>query len=100
MKIAVTYDKGNIFQHFGRTEAFKVYQAEDGKVVSSEILSSNGTGHSALAGLLAGAGAAVVGYHLFAHIQVRVEAWQDPIGTYSGSGGHSLRTSGASREEE
>ena len=40
----------------------------------------------ALAGLLAGAGAAVVGYHLFAHIQVRVEAWQDPIGTYSGSG--------------
>ena len=53
MKIAVTYDKGNIFQHFGRTEAFKVYQAEDGKVVSSEILSSNGTGHSALAGLLA-----------------------------------------------
>lgn len=53
MKIAVTYDKGNIFQHFGRTEDFKVYQAEDGKVVSSEILSSNGTGHSALAGLLA-----------------------------------------------
>ncbi len=40
----------------------------------------------ALAGLLAGAGAAVAGYHLFSHIQVRVEAWQDPIGTYSGSG--------------
>ena len=40
----------------------------------------------ALGGLLAGAGAAVVGYHLFSHIQVRVEAWQDPIGTYSGSG--------------
>lgn len=39
-----------------------------------------------IAGLLAGAGAAVVGYHLFSHIQVRVEAWQDPIGTYSGSG--------------
>lgn len=40
----------------------------------------------AIAGLLAGTGAAVVGYHLFAHIKVRVEAWQDPIGTYSGSG--------------
>ena len=40
----------------------------------------------AVAGLGAGAAAAVVGYHLFAHIQVRVEAWQDPIGTYSGSG--------------
>ena len=37
MKIAVTYDNGNIFQHFGRTEAFKVYQAEDGKVVSLEV---------------------------------------------------------------
>lgn len=53
MKIAVTYDNGNIFQHFGRTESFKVYQVEDGKVVSSEILGSNGTGHGALAGLLA-----------------------------------------------
>ena len=40
----------------------------------------------AIAGLGAGAAAAVVGYHLFSHIQVRVEAWQDPIGTYSGSG--------------
>lgn len=40
----------------------------------------------AIAGLLAGAGAAVIGYHLFAHIQVRVEAWQDPIGTYGSSG--------------
>lgn len=40
----------------------------------------------AIAGLLAGSGAAVVGYHLFSHIRVRVEAWQDPIGTYSGSG--------------
>src|SRR5699024_7250090 len=42
----------------------------------------------AIAGLLAGAGAAVIGYHLFAHIQVRVEAWQDPIGTYGSSGYH------------
>lgn len=53
MKIAVTYDNGNIFQHFGRTESFKVYDVEDNKVVSSEVISSNGVGHGALAGLLA-----------------------------------------------
>lgn len=56
MKIAVTYDNGNVFQHFGRTENFKVYDVEDNKVVSSEIIGSNGTGHGALAGLLAGEG--------------------------------------------
>ncbi len=53
MKIAVTYDNGQIFQHFGRTEQFKVYTVEDGKVVSSEVIGSNGIGHGALAGLLA-----------------------------------------------
>lgn len=52
MKIAVTYDNGNIFQHFGRTEYFKVYEVEDGKIVSSEVIGSNGVGHGALAGLL------------------------------------------------
>lgn len=54
MKIAVTYDNGNIFQHFGKTETFKVYEVEDDKVVSSEVIGSNGEGHGALAGLLAG----------------------------------------------
>ena len=53
MKIAATYDNGNIFQHFGKTEFFKVYEVEDNKVVSSEVIGSNGTGHGALAGLLA-----------------------------------------------
>ena len=52
MKIAVTYDNGDIFQHFGRTEQFKVYDVEDGKVVSSTVISSDGAGHSALAALL------------------------------------------------
>ena len=52
MKIAVTYDNGNVFQHFGKTENFKVYEVEDDKVVSSEVIGSNGTGHGALAGLL------------------------------------------------
>ena len=53
MKIAVTYDDGNIFQHFGKTDFFKVYEVEGGKVVSSEVIGSNGVGHGALAGLLA-----------------------------------------------
>lgn len=53
MKIAVTYDNGNVFQHFGKTEAFKVYEVEDNKVVSSEVIGSDGKGHGALAGFLA-----------------------------------------------
>lgn len=52
-RIAVTYDNGKVFQHFGKTEAFKVYEVEDGKVMSSEVIGSNGVGHGALAGLLA-----------------------------------------------
>ena len=60
MKIAATYDNGNIFQHFGKTEFFKVYEVEDNKVISSEVISSNGTGHGALAGLLADQGSSVL----------------------------------------
>ena len=52
MKIAVTYENGMIFQHFGHTEFFKVYEVEDNKIVSSEIVSTNGSGHGALAGVL------------------------------------------------
>ena len=44
MKIAVTYDNGNIFQHFGKTEFFKVYEVENNQVISSEVISSNGAG--------------------------------------------------------
>ena len=52
MKAAVTYEDGNIFQHFGRTEQFKLYDVEDGAIVSEEFLDTNGTVHVALAGLL------------------------------------------------
>jgi len=52
MRIAVTYDNGEIFQHFGHTETFKIYEVEDQQVISSEIIGSNGSGHGALAGLL------------------------------------------------
>ena len=53
MKIAVTYDNGTVFQHFGKSEQFKVYETEGTKILSSEVISSNGEGHSALADLLA-----------------------------------------------
>ena len=52
MKIAVTYENGQIFQHFGHTKQFKIYTAEDGKIINSEVVDTNGSGHGALAGLL------------------------------------------------
>ena len=52
MRVAVTYDNGNVFGHFGRTEQFKVYDIEDGKIVNSQILGTNGEGCGALAGIL------------------------------------------------
>lgn len=52
MRIAVTYENGEIFQHFGHTEQFKVYDVEDGKILSSEVVGTNGSGHGALAGIL------------------------------------------------
>ena len=56
MRIAATYENGNIFQHFGHTAQFKVYDIEDGKVVNAQVIDTNGSGHGALAGLLAGGG--------------------------------------------
>ena len=52
MKIAVTYENGNVFQHFGHTAQFKVYTVESGKVVSAQVVDTNGSGHGALAGFL------------------------------------------------
>ena len=60
MKIAVTYENGEVFQHFGKTEAFKVYEAEDGKVTTSMVIGTDGNGHEALADFLAAAGVSVV----------------------------------------
>lgn len=50
MKVAVTYDKetGNIFQHFGKTQYFKIYEIEDGKVLSSKVIGNEGNGHHAI----------------------------------------------------
>ena len=52
MKIAVTYENSMVFQHFGHTQQFKIYEIADGNVVSFNILDTNGSGHGALAGLL------------------------------------------------
>ncbi len=52
MKIAVTFEDEKVFQHFGHTQQFKIYEATDGKVMSSQIVSTNGSGHTALAGFL------------------------------------------------
>ena len=52
MRIAVTYENGNIFQHFGHTQQFKVYDVEGGSVIASEVVDTNGSGHGALAGVL------------------------------------------------
>lgn len=52
MKIAVTFENGNVFQHFGHTEKFKIYDVSDNKVVNESIVDTNGSGHGALAGFL------------------------------------------------
>ncbi len=52
MKLAVTYDNEQVFQHFGHTKFFKIYTIEDQAVKESEVVSTNGSGHGALAGFL------------------------------------------------
>ena len=52
MKIAVTYENGNVFQHFGHSEQFKIYDISDGKIIGEQVVNTNGSGHGALAGFL------------------------------------------------
>ncbi len=52
MKIAVTYENGEIFQHFGHTQQFKIYEIQNDQVVSAEVIDTNGSGHGALADFL------------------------------------------------
>ena len=52
MRIAVTHENGIIFQHFGHTGEFKVYDVENSAIIKTEIVSTGGSGHGALAGVL------------------------------------------------
>jgi predicted Fe-Mo cluster-binding NifX family protein len=52
MKVAVTYENGEVFQHFGRTPHFKVYEIENEEVKSSQVIDTGETGHGTLAGFL------------------------------------------------
>ena len=60
MIVAVTYDNGQVFQHFGHSEQFKIYHVEEGQVQKSGIYSTNGQGHGALADFLQGHGVEVL----------------------------------------
>ena len=52
MRIAVTYENGEIFQHFGHTRQFKVYDVQDGKIINAQVVDTQGSGHGSLAGVL------------------------------------------------
>ena len=56
MKIAVTYAEGLIFQHFGHSQQFKIYEIQTGNILSTQVIDTNGSGHGALSGLLADQG--------------------------------------------
>lgn len=55
MRIAVTYEDGNVFQHFGHTAQFKLYDVENGTIIKQQVVDTNGQGHGALSGFLSGA---------------------------------------------
>ena len=38
MRVAVTYENGNVFQHFGHSEKFKIYDVEDGHIVKADVI--------------------------------------------------------------
>lgn len=60
MKLAITYDNGQVFQHFGKTQQFKIYDIQQGKVGPSLVTGTGGQGHGALAGLLRALGISVL----------------------------------------
>ncbi len=60
MRIAVTYENGKVFQHFGHSAQFKLYDVENGQIVNQQVVDTNGQGHGALAGFLTGAGVDVL----------------------------------------
>ena len=75
MKIAVTYEDGQVFQHFGRTSEFKVYDVEGDQIVSSQVMGTMGRGHGELIGVLMNFGVSVLlcgGIFMLIHDDIRV----------------------------
>ena len=60
MRIGVTYENGEIFQHFGHTETFKLYDVENRQIKNTQVVDTNGQGHGALASFLTNAGVDVL----------------------------------------
>ncbi len=60
MRIAVTYENGSIFQHFGHTAQFKFYDVEENRIVGEQVANTQGSGHGALAGFLTANGVNVL----------------------------------------
>lgn len=52
MKIAVTFENGQVFQHFGHCKQFKIYETGENAVVASQVIGTGESGHGALAGFL------------------------------------------------
>ena len=60
MKIAVTYENGQVFQHFGHTQQMKIYEVDAGRIVAQQVADTAGSGHGALAGFLSQRGVDVL----------------------------------------
>lgn len=60
IKIAVTYEDGEIFQHFGQTRQFKIYEVTDGEIIRSEVVGTNGVTHCSLGSYLYEIGTSVL----------------------------------------
>lgn len=60
MRIAVTHENGEIFQHFGHTAEFKIYEINDNKIARTDVIGTGTSGHGALSGMLAAIGVSVL----------------------------------------
>lgn len=61
MRIAVTYDNGEVFQHFGHTAEFKIYEVNgENQIVRTDVIGTGTSGHSALSGMLSAIGVTVL----------------------------------------
>ena len=60
MKIAITCDNNEVFQHFGHTPGFAIFETNTDGIISEKLLSSGGSGHGALAAVLKNEGVDVL----------------------------------------